>query len=351
MNVSHAIKVRGFFPLLVMWLMLWAFLPQHWSLGQTRPTEISFPTFGLSVIPPQDLSRFPENGIGQVARWARVDRYNQALGMITLEVEPAGERTLEQWAAATKEQLGHVIDPQMVLMGNEKALHLQSKSKNLLLHMDESYVTLHNGYFWIISSYTSPRWSDPAEVDRFRAGLRFTVAQAPAQCLDFPAESRKVFGGISIGLPLACRPVPSRNPATQLQFAIYNYLTRSMEANILVEYIEKPIKTEDDAEVNKWADLIAHKYELATLPVWQRLGDSPNKIIVAPISVRNPGSQTSLVNIHGLVKISNHSTMLVTLATTVEAKESQQAYIAAMQKILASIEPPASATTDKKTHP
>lgn len=305
----------------------------------TGPGELTFPTFGVRVTPPNGLTQVPEGGMGQVARWAKLNRSGHPDGVLTLEAEPSNGRTLRDWAAGTARKMQAQVLPQRSTLGSIEALHLKSDAKNPALHPDEAYACLKNGYIWVIASFTSSGWSDPAAVDQVRKSVRFMPPVAPSEQLALHREPQTIFQDISVNVPAIMRPLPSPQPNEQLQLGVWNYVTNHDEFSVVFDDVN--VAVEGEAGAAQWVQSMSSAHKLEQPVAWHWISGSKSKIVTEPF-VSKAGSpaegETPIYFILGLARVSAHRTLLITATVVGKPEGGGKQYGKVITEIINSVE-------------
>ena len=233
-----------------------------------------FDSFGVEFAHPAKWwMRIPERGTGNVARWARFGPGGKPDAVMTLELEPLHERSIEQYVATMAKEVGGAAQPVPtgVTFGGEPVTRITGGK--LGAKAVESLVVRHAEYAYVIGGFADLHTQIPREaMETLARGLKFIPPTEPSAFTAlrherFPLFNRFVFQPLATMRP---NPVPPPEKDT-IGIGVVNYRAHGPDFVLEVQLIPNP----NGVPMETFQQRFPGKLNPNQQATWTKLGDAP----------------------------------------------------------------------------
>lgn len=301
------------------------------------PSTTKFPTFGLSLIPPDGATATIPASVGHVSEYRFGSDSPYANCAIFVEVVPLRSgQTLDDLAQNISKKAGAAIDPAPAQIAGEKAVKLTAPFKRDKVTHRTTYMVAHEDRAYLLSALDT----DEATVNKPLANLissaAFIPLESPSQHLgDFYDKSFRVFNVMSMNGPASLRAYEQN--ADYVELCIHDFVLHTQTMYIEINRIQLP-QPKAFAEVrDAFSATLKEKLSLAEPFQWKQHAKCPQLNCSQPVfqQIKLPNGQiVKMIGLYNVLDCGNGTWIQILFNIPDRPELDPKPYIALTQRML-----------------
>jgi hypothetical protein len=312
----------------------------------TQPAAVSaaFPSFGAAFELPGGWTEVPLEKSGRIGQWISPDSTSEKLkGLIMIETGRPGGASPEVMAKSLARNFGGVVMDEPTTLGGEPALVVRADNHDDELAPTEGIICVKGHNVFLVMAGTVKGKSVKAEIEAIRKSWKWTAVEKPAGHLAARAEPFAAFAGrATLNVPRMMHTIPSDDPDTQLDLALYNLARNTTDFRATMTLITLgPGESFDDAKARFLEELgKKHKFVKAG-PTWHRCDGGTPRVLTAMVEAERPqpADTDTLYHQWAMVNLGDDTSRAVLVHFTHEAEtdEERKLFQQAAEQIVTSV--------------